>query len=472
MIVHFDLLYYSETEQSMDVAEEEQAQIAKRQAIQSIMRDTSLTPQEKQKKIQEFMTGGAQAAAPAPAEGPAPAPATAGGASKQELVKAIMKDTSLSAQEKQKQIQQIMSGATPPASSPAPEPAPVPAPSEPEPPAATGAPNNRAAIQDVMKDTSLTPQQKQQKIQQLMAGAPAAAPSAAAAAAASRPAGVGATASTDADPAARKGARGSSTISSQAAAATGSSGSNEPAPPPMGLGAVASTGVDPAARKGGRASSRSTATAPAASDTASVEPAAMAPPTLGAVSTSGVDPAARKARGSARASGRASAASSVDGQSVGASSASRHDDPAARKAARAARQTASASASVASVGGQEAPVKSDPAMSKGEVPAAAVSYGGSGEISEIRDLESNLVAKPNTVAPPAPAPASFPTSNNYAASVDTSGARGLVAVTEDDGYEQSNYVESSEQEQRETYAGVGLTGPDIVGAETGGFQVS
>ena len=41
----------------MNVPEEDAAQKSKRQSIQAIMQDTSLTPQEKQLKIQAFMSG-------------------------------------------------------------------------------------------------------------------------------------------------------------------------------------------------------------------------------------------------------------------------------------------------------------------------------------------------------------------------------------------------------------------------------
>eukprot|EP00980_Cylindrotheca_fusiformis_P002676 scaffold624_cov150-Cylindrotheca_fusiformis.AAC.9 len=94
----------------MDIAEEDDAQVSKRQAIQAIMRDSSLTPQERQKKIQEFMAGGAKPSAgdannsalPPPSNDPPPA------TSKQVLMKEVMQDKSLTTQEKQKRIQEIM----------------------------------------------------------------------------------------------------------------------------------------------------------------------------------------------------------------------------------------------------------------------------------------------------------------------------------------------------------------------------
>lgn len=504
----------------MDVPEEEQAQVAKRQAIQAIMRDTSLTPQEKQQKIQQFMaTGGQGAPAPAPASTPAPAPepspqAAPSAPNKQALMSAVMRDTSLTPQEKQKKIQEIMAGGTVAAPTPAPEPAPVPAPAaEPAPPV-----SKQTLMAAVMKDTTLTPQQKQLKIQDIMKGgtggvaatapsdtmplAPAGPPTAAA----SRPAGVGAVASSGGvDPAARKGGRASSAMTPAAAAATRAGESNEPAPLPGGVGAMASSGADPAARKGARVSSRvgsgGASTTSRDDDTASVEPAAMAPPGVGAVSSSGVDPAARKgARGSARtatasrsyASGGASVASS-DASSVGAASSSRQEDPAARKAARESNRAARATAAAATaqleaddhrvsqkveegsvdvpshrVSTANAPQKSDVAYGTASAAVGAESHGGS---SALNNLESEFRGKTATMAPvPAPQP-----DMGFRADVGT--VAPMSTVPEEDrrnDQNESRYIGSSSpgMNQPETYAGLGLVGTDIVGAETGGFEVS
>ncbi|KAL3940065.1 MAG: hypothetical protein SGBAC_005321 [Bacillariaceae sp.] len=85
----------------MDVPEEDNAQISKRQAIQAIMKDTSLTPHEKQEKIQEFMAGGGKTGETAKEEGEP--------LSRQDQVKAIMGDASLPMEEKQKKVREVMS---------------------------------------------------------------------------------------------------------------------------------------------------------------------------------------------------------------------------------------------------------------------------------------------------------------------------------------------------------------------------
>ena len=240
-------------------SEGDDGQGAKRQAIQMIMRDSSLTPQEKQKKIQEFMASGGravestsvEASTPAPATAPAPAPAESsqsegddGQAAKRQAIQEIMKDTSLTPQEKQKKIQEFMasggrsapsSSDTPPtaaASIPAPVPSPAPAPA-----------SNREAIQAVMRDASLTPQERQQRIQQIMAGGTAAVPPPQTSRGPAQ--GVGASASMAEDPAAQK---------------VRASGAPVPAraPPPQ-QPAVSARTDDPAARKMGRASQRSMA---------------------------------------------------------------------------------------------------------------------------------------------------------------------------------------------------------------------
>jgi len=76
---------------------------SKQARVQAAMRNTALTPQERQRKIQEIMRE--------------PAPEAVGeekkegeeGASKQERVRRLMQDTSLTPQERQKRIQQVMS---------------------------------------------------------------------------------------------------------------------------------------------------------------------------------------------------------------------------------------------------------------------------------------------------------------------------------------------------------------------------
>lgn len=50
-----------------DDDEEEDAAVAKRRAIQSILRDTSLSEEERRQRIQSLMSGGRTAPAPAPA---------------------------------------------------------------------------------------------------------------------------------------------------------------------------------------------------------------------------------------------------------------------------------------------------------------------------------------------------------------------------------------------------------------------
>ena len=199
----------------MDIPEEDNQQVAKRKAIQAVMRDTSISAQEKQKKIQEIISKGVQAAAPVPAststatqpsaaveqvasqpesgtsaiQPSASAPSSNQGnqgapaMTSKEAIQNVMRDTSLTPQERQARVQQIMANGVPQSHAPtasssntAPGPAttPVPPPSEPE-PRATEATNERptatqGAIQAVMRDTTLTPQERQIRIQQLMAG--------------------------------------------------------------------------------------------------------------------------------------------------------------------------------------------------------------------------------------------------------------------------------------------------------------
>ena len=93
----------------MDVPEEDNNQIAKRKAIQAIMKDASLTPAEKQSKIQQYMASGggktessnnnppaSNEASPAPpAVEPSSTDAPTTLLSRQDRMKSIMRDTSL-----------------------------------------------------------------------------------------------------------------------------------------------------------------------------------------------------------------------------------------------------------------------------------------------------------------------------------------------------------------------------------------
>ena len=81
---------------------------SKQARVQAAMRDPSLTPQERQQRIREIMAGPAEA--PPAAADPSGAASTSGGVTltKQERVRAVMQDTSLSPAERQKRIQLIM----------------------------------------------------------------------------------------------------------------------------------------------------------------------------------------------------------------------------------------------------------------------------------------------------------------------------------------------------------------------------
>jgi hypothetical protein len=155
----------------MDIPEEDNAQVAKRKAIQTIMRDAALNPQEKQKKIQQYMATGGPAASAAPANPPPPSqsapppqsqppPSVAPATSKHAMMQEVVRDTSLTPDQKQQRIQQIVAGDTP---APAQEVAP---------PADAAAPlsASRQAMMDVMRDPNLTPQEKQQRVQQISGG--------------------------------------------------------------------------------------------------------------------------------------------------------------------------------------------------------------------------------------------------------------------------------------------------------------
>ena len=172
----------------MDVPEESQSQIAKRQAIQAIMRDSSLTPQERQRKIQEFMTSSGPApptaakqfvtppppaaATPTPMQSslrqPEPEgdeqsrPTTTPSTSRQALMQEVMRDPTLTSQEKQQRIQQIMADGKPQQENLSQEL------SQPEQVVAPLT-SKQEMMKAVMQDPSLTPQEKQARIQQIMA---------------------------------------------------------------------------------------------------------------------------------------------------------------------------------------------------------------------------------------------------------------------------------------------------------------
>jgi len=208
--------------------------------IMAITRDKSITPQERQRRIQEIMRGGAisgnargpdlqteeDAIANAvatskrestaiiqpltdipsgvdsdsePEPEAAPARVMDEAAKRRAAIVAIHKDRSLTPKEKQLRIQEIMKGGSSagnasgtPAPAAAPEAAEVPAPAVPEAAPAEetaeeSASRKRLAIQAVFKDTTLTPQEKHQRVQAIQrgetvpapAGAPATAPGAA-----------------------------------------------------------------------------------------------------------------------------------------------------------------------------------------------------------------------------------------------------------------------------------------------------
>jgi hypothetical protein len=90
------------------------------------------------------------------------------------MMQEIMRDPSLTPAQKQQRIQQIMAGDA--ASQPTPAPLQEVAP--PPPPADGAAPvsASRQAMMDVMRDPNLTPQEKQQRIQQLSSVGGGAAP--------------------------------------------------------------------------------------------------------------------------------------------------------------------------------------------------------------------------------------------------------------------------------------------------------
>ena len=370
----------------MEVAEEESGQIAKRQAIQEIMRDSSLTAQEKQQKIQQFMaSGGLGAPAPTPptvsppsdpspspvpeptVPPPQPASSNGGGSSSREAIQAAMRDTSLTSQERQKKIQEIMASGSR-TTTPLIEPSSATAPEMPLPPAADAtsarnAPPNshdvlpasskQALMQTVMRDTALTPQEKQKRIQEIMAGSiPATSPSSPpppASSASSTPQ-QSASSNPSAQSATRKAMQevmqdssltpqekqkriqeimASSSTSTAAPAAAGAA----TAPGASSMASLA----DPGARKASRPSSRLMDTQSMANSTSSQ---AMIP-----MSGRSDDPAARKvARESATSTSSATPAAVPATPSLAAASSNaRHDDPAARKMARESVRSVSSS---------------------------------------------------------------------------------------------------------------------------------
>ena len=163
----------------------EDAQAIRRTQIQEIMKDTTLTQREKQLKMQQLMATGMPKERPASPPSPATedestdsnstSPAASQGSAevgvevvaedpqdiRRKQIQEIMKDTSLAPQERQAKIQQLMAGGMP-----------KPAVEDPQ-------TVRRKQVQEVMKNTSLTPQERQKKLQQLMAsGNPKIAPAA------------------------------------------------------------------------------------------------------------------------------------------------------------------------------------------------------------------------------------------------------------------------------------------------------
>ena len=151
-------------------ATQEDAQAIRRKQIQEIMKNSQLSQQEKQRKIQELMATGMPTQAPISNEDnsqggtkEAELPTGDPQAIRRKQMQEIMKDSSLGQREKQLKMQQLMSGGMPqgqPSSLP-----PAGASSSEDPQAV-----RRKQIQEIMKDTSLTPQERQSGIQRLMAG--------------------------------------------------------------------------------------------------------------------------------------------------------------------------------------------------------------------------------------------------------------------------------------------------------------
>jgi hypothetical protein len=393
----------------MDIPEEDNAQVAKRKAIQVIMRDTTLNPQEKQKKIQEYMATGAPATAAAdpsppsqsapPPSQPQPPSSVAPSTSKQARMQEVMRDPSLTPAQKQQRIKQIMADDTASQPTPAPpqEVAPPPtdavapvsssrqammdvmrdpnltpqekqqriqqissddggAAPEPEPTPEPPAPSDsKLAMQSIMNDASLTPQEKQQRIQQIMAsGFPPAA-----AAAAPAP-----SSQSSAPPPSQSSTVGQDAIAKSRARRTsratqpGATGSEPPRGPPPNAAVASRAEQDTMAENRGREPPPPAALANMETDViagAGVANAASSAP--GAVSSTSADPANRKA--AARGATRPGASSAASTES----------DPATRKVARSTTRSA-ADTSVASSQGQGGYGAPGAASSSGVDPAS------------------------------------------------------------------------------------------------------
>jgi hypothetical protein len=378
----------------MEVPEEGAEQLAKRQAIQAIMRDASLAPQEKQAKIQELQRGGVRL------EGSESAPAP----SKQSLIAAVMKESSLSAQQRQAKIQEIMKGggtSVPPAAAQS---------------ISTASPTNGSESPTLQDSRSYK---------------------------------VGASTSTGPDPSAKKTVR-VSTISAPSAAMTTSERS---APPPM-VGASASKAADPASRKGARTTSTGAVhSLDAVPDPTGAEPAPLSRTSAGAVSSKESDPSATKASDRRMTGAAPPSATSGASQSAGALSGSRHDDPAARKNERGNR------------GSSRTPAP-DTQSTSGSAPVIPLDSGKNGD-EGIGEL-SNTSTAAATLKPPSSvgAPAVSGLADGAALS---NGAEPFVANRQPPTIVENRPASFSEQP--EMYAGVGLIGPDVAGADTGGIQV-
>jgi hypothetical protein len=84
---------------------------SKQARVQAAMRDPSLTPQQRQQRIREIMTGPAEAPLPSEGRGGESGSAVAEGGvtlTKQERVRAVMQDTSINPAQRQQRIQAIM----------------------------------------------------------------------------------------------------------------------------------------------------------------------------------------------------------------------------------------------------------------------------------------------------------------------------------------------------------------------------
>jgi uncharacterized protein YoaH (UPF0181 family) len=346
----------------MDIPEEDNSQVAKRQAIQGIMRDASLKPQEKQLRIQQLMARGVPSpaappppaaspppapAAPAPAApapaAPAPAPAAPAPAAPtgKEAILAVMRDTTLTPQERQRKVQTLMaSGASQPQAPPAPAPPapappapappapappapapPAPAPPAPAPPAPASTSTGKEAILAVMRDTTLTPQERQRKVQTLMASGasqpqappapapPAPAPPAPASTSTGKDAILAVMRDTSLTPQERQ--RKVQTL--MASGASQPQAPPAPAPPAPAPPAPASTSAGKEAMPAALSQTEQDALIKARAR--GTEPVSKAPGTAGAAASTGVDPASQKGgRTSTRASAGAEvAAAAADG---------------------------------------------------------------------------------------------------------------------------------------------------------------